>query len=104
MSDPRHPSTHDVAGIQPARQPARITHGRHCTCSACKQEDWARPELAPCGMHGPTCPPEYAPLGGAGDPHESFLRCGACGEYVLIVRHNEESLVPPQEPRWSWEE
>jgi hypothetical protein len=39
-----------------------ITHGRHCSCSACAREDWTQPHLAPCGMHGPTCPPVYAPL------------------------------------------
>lgn len=44
----------------------RITHGRHCTCSACRQENWANPRLAACGMHGPSCPPVYAPLGAAG--------------------------------------
>jgi hypothetical protein len=41
----------------------RITHGRHCTCSACAREDWTRPDLGPCGMHGEGCPPVYAPLG-----------------------------------------
>lgn len=45
----------------------RITHGRHCLCSACAAQDWAEPGLAPCGMHGPSCPPVYAPLGAAGD-------------------------------------
>jgi hypothetical protein len=44
-----------------------LTHGRHCSCSACAREDWARPELAACGMHGPLCPPVYAPLGAPGD-------------------------------------
>lgn len=44
----------------------RITHGRHCTCSACAREDWTQTHLAPCGMHGPSCPRVYAPLGGAG--------------------------------------
>lgn len=44
----------------------RITHGRHCICSACAREDWTRPELAACGMHGPSCPPVYAPLGAPG--------------------------------------
>jgi hypothetical protein len=45
----------------------RVTHGRHCICSACAAQDWAEPGLAPCGMHGPSCPPLYAPLGAAGD-------------------------------------
>jgi hypothetical protein len=40
----------------------RITHGRHCVCSACAAEDWTNPNLAPCGMHGPSCPPVYAPI------------------------------------------
>jgi hypothetical protein len=45
----------------------RITHGRHCVCSACAAQDWAEPGLAPCGMHGPSCPPVYAPLGAPGN-------------------------------------
>lgn len=45
----------------------RITHGRHCTCSACAREDWTNPELAPCGMHGSSCPRSYRPLGAAGE-------------------------------------
>lgn len=44
----------------------RVTHGRHCICSACKQEDWTRIS-GPCGMHGKDCPAVYAPLGAAGD-------------------------------------
>jgi hypothetical protein len=47
-------------------RPTRVTHGRHCTCSACAQEDWTNPELAPCGMRGPSCPREYQPIGPAG--------------------------------------
>jgi len=39
-----------LATLQP------ITHGRHCACSACVAEDWSNPALAPCGMHGPSCP------------------------------------------------
>jgi hypothetical protein len=39
-----------------------VTHGRHCPCSACGRQDWAEPGLAPCGMHGPSCPPVYAPV------------------------------------------
>lgn len=45
----------------------RITHGRHCVCSACAREDWTNPQLAPCGMHGASCPPVYAPLGRPGE-------------------------------------
>jgi hypothetical protein len=39
----------------------RVTHGRHCRCTACAREDWTNPNLAPCGMHGPSCPPVYDP-------------------------------------------
>jgi hypothetical protein len=42
-----------------------LTHGRHCPCSACAREDWTNPGLAPCGMHGPACPPAYAPIAAA---------------------------------------
>jgi hypothetical protein len=48
----------------------RITHGRHCTCSACARQDWSEPQLAACGMHGPSCRPVYAPLGPAGSRAE----------------------------------
>jgi hypothetical protein len=44
-----------------ARTPEPVTHGRHCPCTACSREDWTSPHLAPCGMHGPSCPPAYAP-------------------------------------------
>lgn len=47
-------------------QAKRITHGRHCTCGACASEDWTNPRLAPCGMHGSSCPREYQPLGRPG--------------------------------------
>ena len=43
-----------------------ITHGRHCTCSACAREDWTNADLAPCGMHGSDCPALYDPWGPAG--------------------------------------
>ena len=43
----------------------RVTHGRHCTCSACAREDWALIK-APCGMHGSDCPGVYAPIGAPG--------------------------------------
>jgi hypothetical protein len=43
----------------------RVTHGRHCTCSACAREDWAR-ITGPCGMHGSDCPPVYAPIADPG--------------------------------------
>ncbi len=45
----------------------RITHGRHCTCSACARADWTNPDLAPCGMHGSSCPRKYQPWGLAGE-------------------------------------
>jgi hypothetical protein len=44
-----------------ARGEPRRTHGRHCPCSACAREDWTNPNLAPCGMHGPSCPAIYDP-------------------------------------------
>jgi hypothetical protein len=50
-----------VTGERAWRSFTPITHGRHCPCSACKREDWAN-IVAPCGMHGPGCPPEYAPI------------------------------------------
>lgn len=37
----------------------RVTHGRHCLCSACAREDWTK-ITSPCGMHGPDCPAVYA--------------------------------------------
>lgn len=43
----------------------RVTHGRHCTCSACAQEDWPR-ITGPCGLHGPDCPAAYQPIGPVG--------------------------------------
>lgn len=60
----------------------RVTHGRHCTCSACAREDWTRAGFAPCGMHGLRCPNEYAPLGPAGSlvprtTHHSHSEDGA---------------------------
>lgn len=45
-------------------RPVGLTHGRHCSCSSCAREDWTRPDLAPCGMHGPECPPVYMPIVG----------------------------------------
>ena len=57
--------------FQPAPTPApptppateeRVTHGRHCRCTPCRREDWTNPNLAHCGMHGPSCPPVYAPI------------------------------------------
>lgn len=39
----------------------RVTHGRHCPCSACAREDWTK-IVAPCGMHGEGCPAVYAPI------------------------------------------
>jgi hypothetical protein len=44
----------------------KISHGRHCTCSACAREDWTKPDLACCGMHGEDCPALYQPIGPAG--------------------------------------
>jgi hypothetical protein len=53
----------------------RVTHGRHCPCSACAREDWSR-ITAPCGMHGADCPREYAPTAAEGrspNPVESSV-------------------------------
>ena len=47
--------------IPAADKRPRITHGRHCTCTPCRVEDWTNPALAPCGMHGKDCPREYQP-------------------------------------------
>lgn len=44
----------------------RVTHGRHCTCTPCRNEDWTQTRLAPCGMHGKSCARAYAPMGRAG--------------------------------------
>ena len=48
----------------------RVTHGRHCPCSACAREDWTR-ITGPCGMHGADCPAVYAPLDTPADRHEA---------------------------------
>lgn len=69
---------HDRAGVEPmerwqtravmaALSRVTITHGRHCTCGACGMQDWTTPELAPCGMHGPSCRAAYQPLGRPGE-------------------------------------
>jgi len=58
----------------------QITHGRHCACSACAAQDWSEPQLAPCGMHGSSCPPRYDPWGVAGDPLEK--PCDDCGRPI----------------------
>lgn len=39
----------------------RMTHGRHCVCSACAAEDWTK-ITSPCGMHGESCPAKYMPV------------------------------------------
>ena len=44
-----------------AYQLPRLTHGRHCRCTPCANEDWTNPRLAHCGMHGPSCPALYDP-------------------------------------------
>lgn len=36
-----------IANARDAFKP-KLTHGRHCSCSACAAEDWTRPELACC--------------------------------------------------------
>lgn len=37
---------------------SRVTHGRHCSCTPCRAQDWSEPGLAPCGMHPDGCPPD----------------------------------------------
>ena len=67
--------------------PQRITHGRHCTCSACAREDWTR-ITAPCGMHGAECEAIYAPMGPAG-----YWRCPGCG-FEQNGDHSPNTLCP----------
>ena len=55
-----------VLNVKRSPEATSITHGRHCFCSACAREDWTNPELAPCGMHGSSCPRVYAPFGRSG--------------------------------------
>jgi hypothetical protein len=53
-----------AADLSSAYERARaVTHGRHCPCSACAQQDWGDPMLGPCGEHGPGCARVYAPQG-----------------------------------------
>ena len=51
-----------MSGVENLMKRPRLTCGRHCTCSACAQTDWTRPDLAPCGMHGEGCPAAYQPI------------------------------------------
>lgn len=43
---------------QPHATGSRVTHGRHCSCTPCRAQDWSDPGLAPCGMHPDGCPPD----------------------------------------------
>jgi hypothetical protein len=62
-------ATLDAARALPSAPDHRpVTHGRHCPCSACQREDWTNPNLAHCGMHGPSCPAVYAPILSASPP------------------------------------
>lgn len=55
----------------------RLTHGRHCPCSACAHQDWSEPQLAPCGMHGHSCARIYQPIN---KPLGTLIyRCEYCG-------------------------
>jgi hypothetical protein len=67
---------YDVARLADSRPSdgPRVTHGRHCPCSACAREDWSNPALAHCGMHGPACPGVYAPLMTLGDIRAALER------------------------------
>lgn len=81
----------------------RVTHGRHCICSACGAEDWTNPNLAPCGMHGVGCPPVYAPLGAAGQQVRAaastspWLR--ALSMAVEAVRERDEARAEAERER-----
>ena len=71
MAEDRRAATAVLSAVLPlirsADERPRITHGRHCTCTPCRVEDWTNPALAPCGMHGKDCPREYQPWGAAGE-------------------------------------
>ena len=82
--------------IPAADKRPRITHGRHCTCTPCRVEDWTNPALAPCGMHGKDCPREYQPWGAAGDPVPEAFQPG----FAAVVRHAARSADAPQENPW----
>lgn len=74
----------------------RVTHGRHCPCSACKREDWTRPELGPCGMHGEGCPAVYAPLpsaAGSSVPDTSGQPETVEGGHVNVPRGDDAARV-----------
>ncbi|MFI0434093.1 MAG: hypothetical protein ACH36H_13245 [Candidatus Nanopelagicales bacterium] len=82
----------------------RLTHGRHCRCTPCAREDWTRPDLAHCGMHGPSCPAVYAPFaapcehdwhyydGNETEGTESI--CSKC----RTVRDDAQPIAPDAEP------
>jgi hypothetical protein len=70
-----------------------ITHGRHCGCGACARQDWSEPHLAPCGMHGSSCPPRYDPWGVAGDP--VGLMSQVDSEYLEFVRDHPPGRKTP---------
>ena len=76
---------------------ATITHGRHCACTPCSKQDWSEPELAPCGMHGSSCPPVYAPLGGAGDP----VPLAATGQDKKTYQPDPKPTKKPKKKRGS---
>ncbi len=65
--DDAHPNMDEALALLAGKGQTeeRITHGRHCACSACSREDWTR-ITGSCGMHGKDCPNVYAPLGLAG--------------------------------------
>jgi len=46
------------SGYEPDASSNRVTHGRHCSCTPCRAQDWNDPGLAPCGMHPKGCPPD----------------------------------------------
>jgi hypothetical protein len=80
-----------------------VTHGRHCPCSACAAEDWADPELAPCGMHGSSCPRVYAPVtvDEVGLRYEEEGPCPMCQiGYRVEFPPASERLLDPRPGPW----
>lgn len=73
--------------------PPRVTHGRHCPCSACARQDWTDPRLAACGMHGPSCPNEYAPIVVAGEGGQD----SDLAEPPVARRNHDEAAEPDYE-------
>jgi hypothetical protein len=78
-----------------AREEPRRTHGRHCPCSACAQEDWTNPNLAPCGMHGLSCPAVYDPYPKIAAREEPSA-CSMCGGLGWVLDCNDLGKPGPR--------